>query len=346
MYTKSLGQPDFLFALASDAYAFNSTAPLLQTWSHFPHDSASWLLLAGPGAISRDHVDAAGYCTWVNITAGEGKIWLTCLGPKDPAHDIFNNSSAWVDDVWAHNSSDPVYLIENFYWQSVYLPEGSTMIMQPHTIHLVLTFGPTSCHGGHFYSGSTLTRTMRARRMEHLHLDTLTNETLPISWLLLHCMMLYAYQKIVVDKGTSPYPLQDLASLILMCSRSPSFMSAAEEEPSQHAFHMQKKKADVVATALSETYHLLQEALPSLEGRLNCWDSFIDGHWNEELKCYIPPGKTPQAFLAASSFSTKMELEEDTPLEILGVEEEEDLDSENSYSDEEDSDGSELDLNV
>lgn len=206
--------------------------------------------------------------------------------------------------------------------------------MRPHTVHLVLTLGPTLCHGGHFYSGSTLTRTMHSRRMEHLHLDTLTNETLPTSWLLLHRMMLYAYQKIAVEKGTSPYPLEDLAALVLMCSHSDSFMSAAEQEPGQYKFQWQKKKANVVATALAEEYHQFKGVLPNLSRRLTSWDSFIAPFWNKDLECYIPPGKTPQAFLAASSVTTKVEQEQEVVLESEDDEESESGESEEEYEEE------------
>ncbi|KAF8596305.1 hypothetical protein BDV93DRAFT_514237 [Ceratobasidium sp. AG-I] len=237
---KSLGQPEPVIALSSDVYAFNSTASLLQTWSHFPHRQSSWLLLGGPGAISCDHVDAAGYCTWVKITAGAGKLWLICLGPKDPHDDVHNNTAAWVDDCWAEHSSDPEFLVENYYWQS-----------------------------------STLNRTMHARCLEHYHKDTLTNKVLPESW-------------IVVEAGASPYPLDDLASLILMCSTQDSFMSTDEEEPDQ-------------------SYQPLRSILDSLQEKLGHWNTSISQHWSEVHRCYIPPGKAVEAILAGPSFSTKME---------------------------------------
>ncbi|KAF8593881.1 hypothetical protein BDV93DRAFT_516225 [Ceratobasidium sp. AG-I] len=78
---------------------------------------------------------------------------------------------------------------------------------------------------------------------KHYHKDTLTSEALPESWVLLHRMMLYAHQEIVVEAGASPYPLDKLASIILMCSTQDSFMSTDEEEPDQHEFHLQKQKA-------------------------------------------------------------------------------------------------------
>lgn len=98
-----------------------------QAWDHFPHTAASWLLLGAGGAITRDHVDSSGFNTWASVLAGPGKIWLLCLGPKNPDDDIFDSSHAWQDDLWANSNNDLNVLLGSFIWQSVYLPEGSTM---------------------------------------------------------------------------------------------------------------------------------------------------------------------------------------------------------------------------
>jgi hypothetical protein len=110
-----------------------TTAPLLLVFgtvaisNHFPHDLASWILVAGGGAVTRDHVDAAGLATWIHVLAGQGKVWLTCLGPKDPSCNIFDNATHWVDDQWSNSDAGVEYLLANFYWDAIYLAAGSTL---------------------------------------------------------------------------------------------------------------------------------------------------------------------------------------------------------------------------
>ncbi|KAF8601187.1 hypothetical protein BDV93DRAFT_558681 [Ceratobasidium sp. AG-I] len=148
---------------------------------------------------------------------------------------------------------------------------------------------------------------MHACRLEHYHKDTLTSEALPESWVLLHRMMLYAHQEIVVEAGASPYPLDKLASLILMCSTQDSFMSTDEEEPDQREFHLQKQKATHAAMVLSTAYQPLRLILDSLQEKLGHWNTSLSQHWSEVHCCYIPPGRAVEAMLACPSFSTKME---------------------------------------
>jgi hypothetical protein len=77
--------------------------------------------------LTRDHVDAAGYATYIKVLAGKGKLFLIGLGPKNPQQVIFDNTAPWVDDIWAENSSNGAFLVDKFHWQSVFVPEGGTL---------------------------------------------------------------------------------------------------------------------------------------------------------------------------------------------------------------------------
>ncbi|KAG8697261.1 hypothetical protein FRC09_007974 [Ceratobasidium sp. 395] len=274
-----------------DSFAFSSTRHMVQTFDQLPARSASWILLAGAGAVTRDHVDAAGHATWVHIAAGAGKIWFIAVAPQDPSHHVFDNSRPWIDEEW-NNCETPSELIKHFYWEAVYLPEGSTFIMQPHTIHLVLTLGPTLCHGGHFYSATTITRTLHARRLEHVHADTMSNETHPGSWIMLNRMMLFAAQKILLYKEQSPYPVDQLAALIMLNQDPNFFRNPAEQSPLNCRYKLQVAKAATAAKLVASSYPGVKAALQELTMRLVEWKDTLYEQWDDELAVYQPIGGT------------------------------------------------------
>jgi hypothetical protein len=77
------------------------------------------MLLAGGGAINRDHVDACGLATYLEVLEGPGKIWMICLGPKSPSDNLFNNSKAWIDDRWGNCSKDFQFMKDNYVWEAI-----------------------------------------------------------------------------------------------------------------------------------------------------------------------------------------------------------------------------------
>jgi hypothetical protein len=113
--------------ISGDSLVHQCTSKLPQTFSCYPHPPPSWCLLAAPGALTRDHVDAAGYGTYIKVLAGKGKLVLICLGPKDSQHLIFDNTRPWIDDIWAAHSSEGLFMVDHFHWQSVFVPEGGTL---------------------------------------------------------------------------------------------------------------------------------------------------------------------------------------------------------------------------
>ncbi|KAG9125967.1 hypothetical protein FRC07_005415 [Ceratobasidium sp. 392] len=274
-----------------DSFAFSSTRHMVQTFDQLPARSAAWILLAGAGVVTRDHVDAAGHATWVHIAAGAGRIWFIAEALRDPSHHVFDNSRPWIDEEW-NNCETPSELIEHFYWEAVYLPEGSTFIMQPHTIHLVLTLGPTLYHGGHFYCATTITRTHHARRLEHVHADTMSNETHPGSWLMLNRMMLFAARKILMYKEQSPYPVDQLAALIILNQDPNFFRNPAEQSPLDYRYKLQMAKAATAAKLVASSYPGVKVALQELTLRLVEWKDTLYEQWDDQLAVYQPIGDT------------------------------------------------------
>lgn len=166
----------------------------------------------------------------------------------------------------------------------------------------MLTIAPSLSHGGHFYSSHTLNRTLHARRLEHIHLDTLTKASHPRSWVLLQRMMLYAHQKIVVEKGSSPYPLEDLAALILLCQDSYLLRNHAETVVS-HGFHLQKEKAILAAKIVRQQYTSVHPILHHMVQQLVAWGASLVQDWDEEVAFYVPPGRNPETFFAQSKIA-------------------------------------------
>ncbi|KAG9124707.1 hypothetical protein FRC07_010548 [Ceratobasidium sp. 392] len=230
--TGTCAQPLAAVHLDSDQFAVNSTEQIE----------------GGGGAVTRDHVDAAGKCTFVGVKGGPSKLWLMCLGSKDPAMQGFTNTHPWLSDPCAHTKAKDISWVREYYWQIIHLPKGSTLIMQPYTVHIVLTLGPTICHGGHFYLAPTMTCTMYAKRLEHVYPKGLANEAHTGSWFGIHRMMIYASWKILHCQAPSPYSNSTLATLILMCQHSGTFSNSAEQLPADAlGYEWQVKKAQQAA---------------------------------------------------------------------------------------------------
>ncbi|KAG8683415.1 hypothetical protein FRC09_016093 [Ceratobasidium sp. 395] len=272
----------------------------VQTFDQLPVRSASWILLAGAGAVTRNHVNAAGHATWVHMAAGAGKIWFIAVAPQDPSHHVFDNSCLWIDEEW-NNCETPSELIEHFYWKAVYLPEGSTFLaLHEITVHhhaathysLGSDPGPNIMSWWHFYLVTTITHTLHARRLEHVHADTMSNETHPGSWIMLNCMMLFAAQKILLCKEQSPYLVDQLAALIILDQDPNFFRNPAEQSPLNYRYKLQVAKAATVAKLVASSYPGVKVALQELTMRLVEWSDTLYEQWDDELAVYQPIGGT------------------------------------------------------
>ncbi|QRV99730.1 hypothetical protein RhiJN_27749 [Ceratobasidium sp. AG-Ba] len=228
----------------------------------------------------------SGHATFVVIVAGIGKIWLICHGPKDKSQNIHKSSGPWIDSPWAHTGPKDISWVPNYYWQAVFLPVGSTLIMQPNTIHPVLTLGPTLCHGGHFYSGHTLACTLHGKQLEHVYGDALSNKTQPASWCALHRMTIYAWWKIIILGQASPYPIDDLAALIALCLHTRFFRNHQEDLPGDADYQTQEEKAWMAAEELKDKYAPVLPAVTTLEKQVVEWESQLYQWWNPELGIY------------------------------------------------------------
>ena len=59
--------------------------------------SFTWSLAANTGAFSEPHMDAGGFCTYVNIICGS-KVWYVAVGLPTPNEDGWDASVA--DSAW------------------------------------------------------------------------------------------------------------------------------------------------------------------------------------------------------------------------------------------------------
>ncbi|QRV95268.1 hypothetical protein RhiJN_23286 [Ceratobasidium sp. AG-Ba] len=288
--THSTSQPPILSVLSNQTTAFNSTSHLKKNFPVFPTSFTEFNLLSGPGAITRDHVDASAGCTWIHMDSGS-KLWLTMVCPINPASDVLAPTGAWSDDPWGAHVSDIDFLLKNYIWEAHHLTPGSTFIMRPHTVHLVLTLEPSLCHGGQFYASSTMMRTFHGRRLENLHCETLTNTSNPESWLILQRMLLFAHLKIILEHDVSPYPQDTLAALVLMCKYQGAFTAQTEKPLDSYGYRLQKRLSMKAATALEE-WADIKERVGELKDRLVEWQQYLHHECTDNQGHYVPAGKT------------------------------------------------------
>jgi hypothetical protein len=62
--------------------------------THWPSRHLSWGLLEKKTAVTRSHMDAAGFCTRVRVCKGQ-KLWMMALGQRLPTERGFANDVLW-----------------------------------------------------------------------------------------------------------------------------------------------------------------------------------------------------------------------------------------------------------
>ncbi|KAF8500630.1 hypothetical protein BU17DRAFT_72074 [Hysterangium stoloniferum] len=98
-----------------------------------PPDILPWRLCATEGALSRAHIDAGKFGTWIHIVHGT-KLWVVISG------DIVETSLEDLDYT-AHK------------WTYYLLEPGDQLFMPAGTIHAVMMLNDSWVEGGHFYGG-------------------------------------------------------------------------------------------------------------------------------------------------------------------------------------------------
>ncbi|KAF8227114.1 hypothetical protein L208DRAFT_1298262 [Tricholoma matsutake] len=140
---------------------------------HFQRQASTrWGLVATSGAHHLWHIDCNSFCTYIDTQ--NGMKWWIVAKPK-PGSMHFSNAMLFTEeyDISAAN-------LEKWDLEAVLLCPGSRMLMQPNTLHFVVTPESAICHGGHFYAMSTIQDTVfglyhmfvaseRVTNMEHSH---------------------------------------------------------------------------------------------------------------------------------------------------------------------------------
>lgn len=140
-------------------------------------------------------------------------------------------------------------------------------------MHVVMTVKPTLVHGGHFYSGVHVNRTLHGIRLNNFHGPRLTNFNHLEACALLHRMVLYAHDRYVKIRETRepqpddlPYSPSNLAALIMLTGWQPGYAMVFRHEDgrSQHA------KAQVAAAVLKDWAPVVGP-LTELRSRMKEW---------------------------------------------------------------------------
>lgn len=103
-------------------------------------------------------------------------------------------------------------------------------------------------------------------------------------------MLLYAHMRIVTEGGDLPYPLPDLAALLVMCKYQEAFTAQTESQPDPYKYTLQKRLAQKAADILQECEDLA-DLVNDIRAGLLEWQS----HLLNYTDCHghaIPDGKT------------------------------------------------------
>jgi len=161
-------------ALGLETTAWNATVGLPYCDEQpMPVNEFRWGLAATAGALHFLHIDCEGLGTFIDVKCGE-KIFfvprpniLSHPSPSRDGHDTFGNLELFLEDYSPENPVRSLWSVE-----AILLSAGSRMcaiptmclllrltpnrILRPNTPHAVFTPSNSICHGGHFYSKSTI----------------------------------------------------------------------------------------------------------------------------------------------------------------------------------------------
>ncbi|KAF8177880.1 hypothetical protein BJ912DRAFT_811635, partial [Pholiota molesta] len=115
-----------------------------------------WGLCATAGAYHTFYIDSDGFGTYVDVMTGK-KVWLVMRPSNNNIDDFseFGEITRYVGE-----SFDLLNVGDNSRIEAVVLTPGTRLYMRPNTMHAVYTPENSICHGGHFYSMSTLKDTL------------------------------------------------------------------------------------------------------------------------------------------------------------------------------------------
>ena len=159
-------------ALASDLLAFRAMACRGDA-DEYPTADMRWGLAATQDTFTAFRIDSDGLNTFISCVNKEGLKWWIVIGPKD-RKDV--SAFARVERAYAfHNDGVNVAALGNVQVEAVLLTPGVRLLailhdvlgtlsfifryMRANTPHAVLTPKAAICHGGHYFSASTLRST-------------------------------------------------------------------------------------------------------------------------------------------------------------------------------------------
>ncbi|KAG8695077.1 hypothetical protein FRC09_009409 [Ceratobasidium sp. 395] len=128
-------------------------------------------------------------------------------------------------------------------------------------------------------------------------------------------MVIFTAWKMKTLHLPAPYPLYDLAALVVMCRHPEAFLNPHETAPEAKLYTLQKNKAWVAAGDLMKLDEV-KELVAALESRLEEWKGELYEAWDKGKKKYVL-----EVFAAEGGLSTRKGKEE-------GSESEEEFESE------------------
>ncbi|KAJ3744531.1 hypothetical protein EV360DRAFT_12550, partial [Lentinula raphanica] len=158
----------------------------------------SWGLFATSHALHQFHVDCEGYGTWVMPHTGS-KYWITAI-PRQESDFASTEMFGSQFGVDGHNS-------QRWGLYGFILEPGDMLVMPPCTPHFVLTPSPAICHGGHYCSYLTMTRTAYSWYHNFVAASVITNTADYNAFDGLISIMSFWHYSIIDNSDDKPIPL-------------------------------------------------------------------------------------------------------------------------------------------
>ncbi|KAH6918234.1 hypothetical protein BKA70DRAFT_1036121, partial [Coprinopsis sp. MPI-PUGE-AT-0042] len=199
------------FPFASDYTAWLRTQHNDMCFAFYPVEAMHWGLFAYNGALHFLHIDADGFGTWVEVKSGL-KLWVVAHPKK--SSDV---SLVGTIDAFSKRFAGGKYPNSQWIYEAVVLGPNTRLVMAPHTPHAVWTMEDAICHGGHFYSISTLSQTVVGMIHTFVRDEDLTNTShTAASRLLLRRIVHFLHQAFVLknENANSSNDAEHLPDLV------------------------------------------------------------------------------------------------------------------------------------
>ncbi|KAH9475942.1 hypothetical protein JR316_0011504 [Psilocybe cubensis] len=142
------------FDLSTEAAALRATSGSWKYSTPVPFGDMSWGLVATEGAFSDIHIDANGFCSFIQPLHGL-KLWII-MYPRRLDVDLSSDRRVFLGDKLDYGETHH----QDWIYEAIVLDNQSELFMRPNTLHMAYSISSVVCRGGHFYSSTSFEETL------------------------------------------------------------------------------------------------------------------------------------------------------------------------------------------